>query len=81
MVKSSIQKSKGLDLGVEQTLLSSNLTNTVCYLSYIISQYVVPGDGTRYIKKVGMLVETFEIDPLGRPIWASLAHFLTPKRD
>ena len=23
----------------------------------------MPGEGTRYIKKVGMLVENFEIDP------------------
>ena len=38
------------------------------------------GGGTRYIKKVGMFVENFEIDPKGRPIWAWLAHFLTPKR-
>ena len=39
------------------------------------------GGGTRYIKKVGMLVKNFEIEPLRRPIWAWLAHFLTPKRD
>ena len=37
------------------------------------------GGGDSNIKKVGMLVENFEIDPQGRPIWAWLAHFLTPK--
>ena len=34
------------------------------------------GEGGSNIKKVGMLVENFEIDPKGRPIWAWLAHFL-----
>ena len=43
--------------------------------------HIPGGGGTRYIKKVGMLVENFEIDLYGRPIWAWLAHFLTPKRD
>ena len=39
------------------------------------------GGGNSNIKKVGMLVENFEIDPNGGPIWAWLAHFFTPKRD
>ena len=39
------------------------------------------GGGDSNIKKVGMLVENFEIDPYGIPIWAWLAHFFTPKRD
>ena len=38
---------------------------------------VVPPGGDSNIKKVGMLVENFEIDPYGRPIWAWLAHFFT----
>ena len=45
---------------------------------------VVPpggGGGDSNIKKVGMLVDNFEIDPYGRPIWAWRAHFFTPKRD
>ena len=40
-----------------------------------------PSSGDSNIKKVGMLVENFEIDPYGRPIWAWLAYFFTPKRD
>ena len=42
---------------------------------------VVPpgGGGDSNIKKVGMLVENFEIDPYGRPIWVWLAHFLLLK--
>ena len=40
---------------------------------------VVPPGGDSNIKKVGMLVENFEIDPYGRPIWAWLAHFLLLK--
>ena len=38
------------------------------------------GGGDSNIKKVGMLVENFEIDSEGRPIWAWLAHFMTPKK-
>ena len=37
-----------------------------------------PG-GDSNIKKVGMLVENFEIDPYGIPIWAWLAHILLLK--
>ena len=37
------------------------------------------GGGNSNIKKVGMLVENFEIDPYGGPIWAWLAHFLLLK--
>ena len=39
------------------------------------------GGGGSNIKKVGMFVENFEIDPKGRPIWAWLTHFLTSKSD
>ena len=34
-----------------------------CIIMYTISPGGGGGGGTRYIKKVGMLVENFEIDP------------------
>ena len=40
-----------------------------------------PRGGLEYKKGGDNLVENFEIDPYGRPIWAWLAHFFTPKRD
>ena len=55
---------------------------TISYETYSLDwKFVVTpaggggGGGDSNIKKVGMLVENFEIDPYGGPIWAWLAHF------
>ena len=56
---------------------------TMSYETYSLDwKGVVPprgGGGDSNIKKVGMLVENFEIDPYGKPIWAWLVHFLLLK--
>ena len=51
---------------------------TMSYETYSLDRkgVVPPGGGDSNIKKVGMLVENFEIDPYGRPIWAWLAQLI-----
>ena len=39
------------------------------------------GGGNSNMKRAGMLVGNFELNPRRRPIWAWPKHFLTPERD
>ena len=68
--------------------VSCNLLSvTVCILKNLVTQlflelgHLNPGGGTPHMKKVGILVGNFELNPQRRPTWAWLKLFLTPKRD
>ena len=53
-----------LPLLISFTLLVSLLSITLTILNFLCYPVSTPvGGGTRYIKKVGMFVENFEIDP------------------
>ena len=78
-----LRKFSGSPLGAQGTFLGAQdyfHKFRLCHMKHIHWTGKSLG-GTQIQKKVGILVENFEIDPYGRPIWAWLAPFFTPKRD